>query len=248
MAFKHLLGPTGGLFYHLVASRNAKALWRPFRAQVRSWLTEWHAQWPQATQELVIFGPSAGWTLPLNDLAAFPRITFVEPDPVARLLLKKRMAASKFEILKDPGLLPWFSPEPGTFERFVKSRPHAAFLFSNVLGQVALLMPAEVSAVKMQPAQDEFFNALAGRTWASYHDLYSTHSQFAPHLTTTAIPSFRGSEASTRMSEIALSTFPNAKALVDHETSWLSIGRRTEFAIWPLSTRQQHLIGFVKQV
>lgn len=248
MAFKYLFGPTGGLFYHFVASQNVKALWRPFRTQVRAWLAEWHNQWPKHVQELVIFGPSAGWTLPLKDIAALTKVTFVEPDPIARFLLKRRFAKANFEILKDPKLLPWFSEEVGTFERFVESRPHAAFLFSNVLGQVALLMSSEQTSLKMQPAQDEFLNALEGRTWASYHDLYSTSSKTTPHLTTTAIASFKGAEASTRISEIALSTFPEAKTLTDHETSWLSIGRRTEFAIWPLSKKQLHLIGFVKQV
>ena len=256
MSFKHLLGPTGGLFYHWTASRNARARWRPFRSQVRDWLSDWHRQWPSGIQELVVFGPSAGWTLPMKDLEALPRLTFVEPDPFARFLLRKRFASQlqkpesekSIEILSDPKLLPWFSDEVGAFEQFVDSRPQAAFLFSNVLGQIALLLSHSQAASRLQPAQDEFLNALEGRVWASYHDLYSTQSTHPPHLTTTAIPSFKGSEASTRISEIALATFPKAKALTDHETSWLSVGRRTEFALWPLSRKQTHLIGFVKQV
>lgn len=255
MSLKHIIGPTGGLSYHWIASRHANTRWRSFRAQVRQWLTEWQKNWPlhgpNSIQELVIFGPSAGWTLPLDDFHGLSKVTFVEPDPLARFLLKKRFGKKPIEILSDSKILPWFSENTEEFKCFVDSRPHAAFLFSNLLGQVTLLLSPEQAASRIRSAQNEFLNALENRIWASYHDLYSTTQSSeikVPHLTTKAISSVSSSESTSRISEIALATFPDAKSLTDHETSWLSVNRPTEFAIWPLSRNQTHLIGFVKQV
>lgn len=257
-AVRHAIGPTGGLSYHWIASRNVDSRWRSFRTQVRSWLLEWQAKWPQgsnAITELVIFGPSAGWTLPLADFKTIPKMTFVEPDPIARALLKNRFGKSApgtpVQIQKDPKILPWFSDDPGSFQRFVDERPNAAFLFSNLLGQIALLQkPSRITSdpaeTHLRSAQDEFLNALSGRVWASYHDLYSTNT--AAHLKTSELHVSENADVSKSLSQIAIETFPSAQSLTDHETSWLSVGRKTELAIWPLSKSQIHLIGFVKEV
>lgn len=251
MSLKYLVGPTGGLSYHWIASRRAAREWKPFRAQVDSWLTEWRQSLPKSITELVIFGPSGGYTFSLKSLSSFTKLTFVEPDPVARYLLKRKVDRSaqtkSFDFISDESLLPWFSEEPCQFEKFVEDHPHAAFLFSNLLGQIPLLVSKSHLASQNQAAQDEFLNALQGRAWASYHDLFSCAKAKHAKLSANAIPSFKGFEASTRLSEIAIATFPGSQTLVDHETSWLSVGRRTEFSLWPLTKNQVHLIGFVKQ-
>lgn len=251
MALKYLFGPTGGLSYHWIANRRASREWRTFRTHVAGWIQEWRQSIPKNLTELVVFGPSGGYTLPLRDLNSFTKITFIEPDPVARFFLSRKMGSKNVEFVSDDKILPWFSDEPGVFEKFVDDHPHAAFLFSNLLGQIPLLVSKTHLASQNQAAQDEFLNALEGRAWASYHDLFSCAKAKSPKLSTNAIPSFKGHEASTRLSEIAVATFPatttDPQILADHETSWLSVGRRTEFALWHLTKKQVHLIGFVKQ-
>jgi hypothetical protein len=247
MALKHLAGPTGGLSYHWIARKRVNHAWRPFRAQVRDWLLAWKSQWPETCSELIVFGPSAGWTLPLTDLAKINKLVFVEPDPIARFLLRRRLKYASLEFYSRADLLPWFSDDLLAFNDFLRDRPKAAVLFSNLLGQVPLLVSPSYHASQNQHAQDAFLSALKGRTWASYHDIFSTQTAKGARLTTNAIPSFGAHEASTRLSEIAVETFEGAGTLTDHETSWLSVGRRTEFALWPLTEKQVHLIGFVKQ-
>lgn len=248
MALKHLAGPTGGLSYHLIARKRVHSTWQPFRAQVRNWLVDWKNHWPETCSELIIFGPSAGWTLPLPDLTRINKLILIEPDPVARFLLRRRLKHPRLEFHSRADLLPWFSDDLLAFDEFLRERPNAAVLFSNLLGQVPLLVKPSYAASQNQHAQDAFLNALKHRTWASYHDLFSTQTAKSTRLTTNAIPSFNGREASTRLSEIAVDTFEGARTLTDHETSWLSVGRRTEFALWPLTEKQVHLIGFVKQL
>lgn len=215
---------TGGLTYHLIARRRASSAWSPFRARVRDWLGPWlaarDANGTALCDELIVFGPSAGWTLPLDLLARVPRVIVVEPDPVARFILRRKIKA---DFISSRKLLPWFSR--GEFTKFLGDHPRASVLFTNVLGQIALASPTV-------DGRDEFLSALHGRRWASYHDLFS------------------GGTASLGIDECAtLDGLParvfTSGDVIDHETAWLSDGRRTQLGLWPLTAQQTHLIGFV---
>jgi hypothetical protein len=244
---------TGGVSYHLIARRRARSLWAPFRAHVRSWLAPWIEEIMAGTfdvdvgvdvdddagngrslgaapvplvsraRELVVFGPSAGWTLPLDLFAGFSRVVFVEPDPVARFLLRRRLPAGVlFEFVTREDLLPWTSSRPRVFAEFLARYPGAAVLFASVLGQIPLIAKRIDLAT-----HGEFLQTLSTRAWASYHDLYSGASEDA-HLIASRDPS---------------QVFKQG-AVVDHETSWLS-NASSQLALWPLTEKSLHVIEFV---
>ena len=245
MSLRHALSPSGGAIYHIIARRRSNTTWRGFRAVVRDWLKSWmtpaNAPSPRdATKELIIIGPSAGWTLPLEDFKHLSKITVVEPDPIARVLLRRRFKAagienSVLEFNARADLLPWFSSDPSVFTDFLKARPNAAILFSNVLGQIPLHLTSAQRSRTLQ-ARSEFLAALKDRKWASYHDLFSGSSfESEPLKMSFALASH----------EISAESIFTRGDVVDHETSWLSEGRATELALWPITEKSTHLIGFV---
>jgi hypothetical protein len=215
------LSATGGLSYHLIARRRARSSWAPFRTSVREWLAPWLARIGEG--ELIVFGPSAGWTLPLDLFAGFSRILFVEPDPIARFLLRRRLPPGmRCEFIARADLLPWTSSHPGVFADLLARHPGAAVLFTNVLGQVPLIAKRTDFA-----ARDEFLQALSSREWASYHDLYS-----GPAKDARLLPSHTPSDV-----------FKDG-LVIDHETAWLS-NRSSQLALWPLTEDSLHVIEFV---
>jgi len=219
MPFRYLISPSGGLSYHLIARRRARTTWAPFRAAVRLWLKTWFDS--LQARELIVFGPSAGWTLPLDEFARFSRVLFVEPDPTARFLLRRRLPSSlKAEFISRSDLLPWTGSD-GNFTRFLESHPGAAVLFANVLGQIPLV-------ASRSTGRDEFLSALKGRPWASYHDLYSGSS----------------ADASLLPSRNPQDVFAGGD-VIDHETTWLAEGRTPQVALWPLTGKTLHIIDFV---
>jgi hypothetical protein len=238
MSLRHALSPSGGAVYHIIARRRSRTTWRGFRAVVRQWLNEWR---PMFRGELIIFGPSAGWTLPLQDFAHLTRLTIIEPDPIARFLLRRRLIAvglrtTSLEFIARADLLPWFSTDAAVFNLFLKERPNAAILFSNVLGQIPLhLSPSQRS--RTAQAQSDFLTALKDRKWASYHDLFSGSSIEAEPLKSSLL---------IEHPDAAAKRIFTSGDVIDHETAWLSEGRATELALWPITEKSTHLIGFVK--
>lgn len=229
MPMKFSFSPSGGALYHLIAFRRARTSWKSFAAQVRAWILAWRSE---TTRELIVFGPSAGWTLPLDLLARAKTLTVVEPDPLARALLKRRLPAhARVEWIASARVLPWFSENE--FENFLAERPHADILFANVLGQVPLHF-SRAQKVKAAAANRRFLDALRGRRWASYHDVYS-----GPRPAATA-----SLKAQAPGDALAAHVFTHGE-ITDHETCWLSEGRETELALWPLTESQTHLIAFV---
>jgi len=216
-----LLDPTGGLVYHLRAARHRRRLWAPFHAAVADWLAGW--QPPRA--HLAIVGPNAGYALPDGFLARFERVTALEPDPLARWLLRRRPDAARLrfdrlDCLRDADGL----------ARLADRFPDAAILFSNVLGQVSA--PAADWATPIA-------RHLAGRPWASYHDAIST-----------AVPPAR----STPCSLPDAAALPDVLArfwdggelpLVDHATFGLGGPGPRRYAVWPIAPGRWHLVEWV---
>ncbi len=238
MSLRFALSPSGGVLYHFISSRRADFAWRSFRAIVRAWLTDWRGD---SDSELILFGPSAGWTLPLTDLSKARRLIVVEPDPIARVLLSRRLrkagaSLDTVEWISDARILPWFSPSTTAFANFLASRPNADILFANLLGQISLHKSS--STRTPVEAQRLFHEALRSRRWASYHDLYSGPSGASLSVTSVA------STELLRMDDIAAATFTSGP-VIDHETQWLSSGLLTSLALWPMTESQIHLIGFV---
>ena len=97
---------SGGLGYHWRAWRYRQHRWAPFHEAVAGWLEAWT---PPA-RTLVLVGPSGGYALNARFLSRFEQHVVLEPDPLARLLLRRRFPgfAWRFEradVFHDPAAL-----------------------------------------------------------------------------------------------------------------------------------------------
>ena len=218
---------SGGLIYHLRAWRWRRRLWAPFHVQVRGWLSAWQ---PPA-EHLVLLGSSAGYALDRPFLDRFRRLTVLEPDGLARHLLQRRFPDIPLDFVHDEGL----ACADG-FQRMARQYPDAAFLFCNLLGQHLV-------------GQGEGFDrggwlaglepALAGRPWASWHDLVSTKrppGNLAPlHLD-------RGEAL-----EYLLPRFwqGGELAIHDHECNGLAPLAPRQYAVWKLRPGHYHLVEWL---
>ena len=174
----NLFRPSGGLIYHWRALRNQRH-WYEFRKDVEEWLHDW----PQFANELILIGPSAGYTLTTAWLKKFTRISAYDVDPLAGMLFR----------LKHPGLnirfhnedLFWTDDEgytTNTLREILKQNPSAAVLMSNVVGQLLLEHP--VKDREWSRFLHGLRMALNGREWASYHDLFThENGEVIDHLT-----------------------------------------------------------------
>ena len=219
----HLLAPSGGLVYHLRALRHRHGLWAPFHRVVAGWL----AGWQPARRELVIVGPSAGYALPAGFLMGFERVTALEPDPLARWLLARRPDAGRLSFSRLDCLA-----TPDGLAHLAAAHPHAAILFSNVLGQVA----APADGWRRLIARH-----LAGHAWASYHDVISTTAR--PKTDDGHAPA--GDDLSL---EATLARFwPGGTIeLTDHETFRLGGEQAHHYAVWQIARRRWHLVEWAE--
>lgn len=223
----YLLHPSGSLSYHLRAWRWRHSLWAPFHAQVRCWLTDWRPD----TNHLVLIGPSGGYAFSAQFLARFARISLLEPDPLARWLLRRRFPETAFD-----GQDCEYLPKTGGFARLAATYPDAAFLFCNLLGQELQGQPAGFDRAawlaELQPA-------LAGRPWASWHDLVSTARAPDSH------PALRLDHAIPLDELLAQFWHGGCLEVSDHETAGLCPQAPRRFGIWHLAPGRYHLIEWL---
>lgn len=221
MFMTSLFHASGGLIYHFRALRHARRLWRPYRAAVAGWLADWRPD----TGHLLLLGPSGGYTLPRDFLGRFARVTAVEPDPLARLILARRFAGLNLD---------WETPGADLLDP-VRRHPGAAILFCNLLGQDWRGTGGE-SARTARLAR--LRADLAGRSWASYHDVVSSG----------VAPMFHGplrDDAATLESLLAHFWTGGELPLVDHGTHPLGAGRPADYVLWRLAPGRYHLVGWV---
>ncbi len=222
----YLLDPSGGVLYHLRAWRWQRTLWTPFHAEVRTWLSGWRPKSPH----LVLIGPSGGYALCEEFLARFTRISVLEPDPLARWLLRRRFPSAP---------LHWEGcalTQTGGFGRLAAAFPDAAFLFCNLLGQE---LQGQTADFNRGAWLAELEVALTGRSWASWHDLVSTE------------------RAPSRRQRLCLSHAIALEELlghywlggrlevIDHETASICPAAPRRHAIWQLGPRRYHLIEWL---
>ncbi|MCP5277284.1 MAG: hypothetical protein H6935_02865 [Thiobacillus sp.] len=221
------LHPSGGLVYHLRAWRHGKGLWRPFHDQVRQWLSRWRP----AESHLVLVGPSGGYALDLAFLSRFDRVTALEPDGLARFILSRRF----------PGLGIRFNSDfqvarPQGFTRLAQAYPDAAFLFCNLLGQQLVGQRADF---QRRAWLGDMAGDLAGRTWASWHDLASAHRA----------PDGRDClrlEKSEPLEDVLGHFWQGGElAIHDHEVGGLVPALPREYALWQLRPGQYHLVEWL---
>lgn len=224
MAWLH---SSGGLVYHLRAWRHGENLWRPFHIQVRAWL----ASWKPESEHLVLVGPSGGYALDSAFLGRFSRITAMEPDPLARFILSRRFPHIPFRWDPDGGVA-----QVDGFCRLADRHPHAAFLFCNLLGQ---RLVGQGDTFDRQAWFSGFEAGLAGRDWASWHDLASTQR---PPDRRDALHVENGQPLDQvlghfwRVGELSIH---------DHESGGLAPMLPRSHALWELAPGRYHLVEYL---
>lgn len=159
--------PSGGLLYHYRAWRHLRT-WAPFKAEVAAWLEAW----PCPRTELIVIGASGGYTLPTPWLRTFGRVRALDLDPFAPLFFRRvhpgvRVRFERRDVFWQDARL---SLAPLS-ELVARAPVDAVFLFSNVLGQI--LLENHASEREWLQFLKALRQPLAGRYWASYHDVYS---------------------------------------------------------------------------
>lgn len=205
----HLTDPSGGLGYHWLAWRR-RAVWQPFHARLRTWLEGWR---PDA-DTLVLVGPSGGYALDTAFLSRWRAITVLEPDPLARFLLRRRFAQRPVRFARLDALA-----LPDGPAALAAQFPDAALLFCNVLGQIG-------GADEVVRRGAALRRALAAHAWASWHDVLSSRVR----------PSGTLPEAAASADTLARALWRGqAVEVVDHGAFGL-VGTPGRFAIWALAT------------
>jgi hypothetical protein len=223
-----LLHPSGGLFYHLRAWRWRYTRWQPFHSEIARWLEAWQ---PQAAH-LVLIGPSGGYGLNARFLARFQRITVLEPDPLARHLLRKGFADFKFEFADSAGLAQQDGPA-----NLAQCYPEAAFLFCNLLGQKLV---GQGGGHHRQAWLSALQAALQGREWASWHDLASS-TRRPDRFGQLALP-----QAEPLDDLLARFWIGGELEIHDHDCAGLLPESPRHYAIWQLAPGWFHLVEWVR--
>ncbi len=222
-----LLHPSGGLNYHLRAWRWKHTRWLPFHSAVARWLDAWR---PEAA-ELVLIGPSGGYALNARFLARFQRITVLEPDALARYLLRQRFAEFAFEFADSA----WLAQADGP-AILAQRYPEAAFLFCNLLGQT---LAGQGAGHNRQAWLSELQHALQGRHWASWHDLAST-TRRPDRFDQLALP-----QSEPLDDLLARFWIGGELEIHDHDCAGLLPDSPRQYAIWQLTPNGFHLVEWL---
>ncbi len=172
MQLPSLFNPAGGLRYHLRALRYSKDIWQPFRQDIGDYLLSW----PATSKTLLIVGPSGGYCLPPDIFNRFEQVVCLEPDPLARFILRRRLLQAhlercpRLEFIKEDFLL----ENPRQLVRLAERLEDTALLFSNVLGQLRFLLQIETgSDLRLMRIREAVAEATEHRAFASFHDRVS---------------------------------------------------------------------------
>lgn len=245
MSAAALFNPAGGLRYHLRAYRYSERLWQPFRWSLGEWLLGWQ---PSETT-LALFGPSGGYCLQPFLFERFERVICFEPDPLAYALFKRRVARAPLD--RRPSLErvaeDHLVSHPERLEPRLASFGPTALLFSNLIGQLPML----VEAAGAPPAQRERVRervraALAGRSFASFHDRFS--GEVRPDLEPPLTADGRADDRALFSAVYHADERDDAKSLglFDHDSGgYFPDSLAHAYFSWELEPGQFHLIEAV---
>jgi hypothetical protein len=195
--------------------------------------------------ELILVGPSAGHCLPLRQLAAFRRVLVLDPDPVGRWLLRRRLAAQSSKLAietesRDLLRAPLLSGAAG-LEQLLDRRPAATLLFCNVLGQLHFDLADEQQARFEQAFRSRIVPRLEGRVWASFHDRWSLDFAFEQALPEPA--SFPAQPSDEQLGRYWFGASGPPVEVLDHGTSELfpaALPRR--YLGWRMRREAVHIV------
>lgn len=232
----------GGWRYHLYAWRYRHTLWAPYTEQVSAFLNTWQ---PRRAQ-LVIIGPSAGWHLPAAFLQRFEQVVAIEPDPLARWLLRRRFPQVRWVMHSDD----YFTPDhpagwSANTARLFADYPNAALLFANFLGQLIGLYPGAVAEEQGDDIvqtrvfghwKAQFAAQLATRTFASLHDCWSS-----------AQPPLQALPQNTADLSATAAPFGHSAQVVDHLIGGLLPQLPRKWLTWQRKPQMWHVIEALAQ-
>lgn len=232
-----LFHPSGSLVYHWRAWRWRTTLWALFHGEVHRWLRDWQPD----TRHLVLVGPSGGYALDPNFLARFSRLTVLDPDPLASRIFARHFQRRDFP----KQTLAWQSEshlaEAEGFRWLADRWPDAAFLFCNLLGQTLVGAPPGFAR---RPWLDRLPTVLAGRQWASWHDLAAVEQAPARQF---GIDLPRSEALETSLARFWQGRGPgNELAIHDCECGGLLPDSPRRLAVWSLTTSRHHLIEWLE--
>jgi hypothetical protein len=238
------LSPAGGAVYHLRALRFGRLLWTPFEHAIAEWLDDWG----RGSDQILLVGPSAGYCLADRLLARFRDVLVLEPDPIARWLLARRLArlgTSRVRICADDLLVGGLVGGGRDLVDLLDAEPARALLFCNVLGQVRFLLDDDAFDPWAAAFRTRVVATLAGRDWASFHDRLS--GPLAPALGDEPVSAAVLDDAALLSRFYAHPASPAPVELVDHLASGLwapSLPRR--YFSWEIARGRFHLIEGVR--
>jgi hypothetical protein len=227
-----ILNPAGGLRYHWRARRYGRR-WGTFVEPLARWLEAWEPD----VADLLLVGPSAGWCLPDALFRRFARIDVLEPDPVARLLLARRLRRLGREArLHERDYL---TAEPERLVELARGFPPHAILFCNVLGQLRFLHPELDDTERNLAWKHALMAALDGRAWATFHDRLSGH--LVPRL----VPE-TSSDTAVSDEDLAAAFYDGDGELHSHGTEGLFPHLPRSYLAWELVPGWHHLIEAIR--
>jgi hypothetical protein len=237
-----LFSPSGGLVYHLRALRYRGEAWAAYRAALAGWLE----QCLPVGDELILVGPSAGHCLPLEQLGRFRRVLVLEPDPLARWLLRRRLPRVRLELEHRDSLLgPLLNGGPG-LDALLARRPRASVLFCNLLGQLHWDLPDEQQQRFRSEFQRRLLPLLASRSWASFHDRWSLELELPQAEMLPPMLRFERRPSDDELGAAYFGTEGAPVTALDHGTAGLfpEAWPRSYFT-WPLTPRALHVVEAV---
>ncbi len=235
---KAALTSTGGLSYHYMALRYRSGLWRRFHENLNVLLCNWR----HFSKEIILIGPSAGYSLSQEFLQTFEAIHIYDPDPLARWLFQRRFPRLPIHWSLNS---PFFCPSTHSIQslwRIRRQHPEAALLFCNVIGQWPLM--EKVADSDIQEFVDQLHQVYTQSNWASFHDLFSgpSHWKKWSHIQQRQQVEFHSLEALKQF-------WKDTKGgpLTDHMTfKKFKSTNNKKHLIWPLTPRQIHIVEWAQ--
>lgn len=227
-----MLNPAGGLRYHWRARRHVRR-WGTFVEPLAGWL----AEWSPAAEALLLVGPSAGWCLPDAVLGRFARVDVLEPDPIARLLLARRLRRLGCEMR--PHARDYLTGDPARLTELRRDFPGHAILFCNVLGQARFFCPELEDAERSLAWKEALMAALDGSAWATFHDRLS--GRLVPRLGIGA-----ASGAALSDEDLAAAFYDGDGELITHGTDGLFPRLPRRYFAWELIPGRHYLIEAIR--
>ena len=233
------LNPAGGLRYHARALLGG-ATWAPFRKSLAAWLGEFEP----ATRRALLVGPSAGYTFPDAFLQRFSALTVFEPDPIAGVLLMRRLRRLGIADLRwereDWLLLPLLRGTPGIAER-LREDPGLCLVFGNVLGQTRFLLTDSDFERFKAAFREQLWPLLSNRSWLSFHDRLS--GKLAPSLTGMHRSAFRLDDTAVLHELYDTNAAAGTVELYDHQSDGFFPGHVPHaYFEWRIARERYHLI------